>query len=326
MRRDWRRHAGTADRGMMLRWCANRVSRSFRSMQKVAIGRPRTDSDGCRRYRPMEFSFDTRVHFLTQETGLYEPAIAAQWENNKRLIREELIHQYGADSYEEKLADFIALGAAPWSVFARHNLFLKHIRTSFVAGAYYASLVAAGSLAERILNQLVVTLRGDFETHPATAKVSKKDSFQNWHTPLTALRNWGVIDHDVEQEFRKLSELRNQAAHYDSRLPLDGTDARGASLDAVILMQGIIGSIFAPHGGPPVYIEGIPGQSFIAFERETDPLIKHFFIPVCALVSPNYEWRHIGNGAGETYDDEAYHERYPSLSDSDFAAHLTGAR
>lgn len=271
----------------------------------------------------MEFSFDTRVHFLTQETESYEPAIAAQWENNKRLIREELIHQYGADSYEQKLKDFIVLGAAPWSVIARHNLFLKHIRNSFVAGGYYASLVAAGALAERILNQLVVTLRGDFESHPTTAKVFKKDSFQNWHTPLTALRDWGVIDHDVQEEFRKLGELRNQASHFDPRLPLDGTDARDAALDAVSLVQSIVGSIFAPHGGPPVYIADIPGQSFIALEREADPLIKHFFVPVCALVSPNHEWRHVGNGAGETFDDETYHERYPSLSDSDFAAHLT---
>lgn len=294
-------------------------------MQKVDLGRPRADTDGCRRYRPMAFSFDTRVHFLTQDTNSYEPVIAAQWEEDKRRLREELIHQYGGDSYGQKLEDFVALGSAPWSVTARHNLFLKHIRTSFVAGAYYASLVAAGALGERILNQLVVTLRGDFESHPATAKVAKKSSFQNWHTPLRSLQDWGVIDREVEQEFRKLGELRNQALHFDSRLPLDGTDARAAALDAVTLVQSIIGSIFAPHGGPPVYIAGTPGESFIAIERETDPLIKRFFIPICALVSPDHQWRHVSNGAGETFDDETYHERFPSLSDSEFAAHLTGA-
>ena len=105
-------------------------------MQKVTLGRARTDSDGCRRYLPIEYSFDTRATFLTQDTTSYEPQIAAQWHNNQRLIREELLHQFGGDSYEQKLKDFIALGPAPWSVMARHNRFLNHVRTSFVAGAY----------------------------------------------------------------------------------------------------------------------------------------------------------------------------------------------
>lgn len=295
-------------------------------MQKVTLGGPRTASDGCRRYRPMEFSFDTRVHFLTQDTASYAPEIAAQWENSKRLIREELLHQYGAGLYEQKLEDFIALGAAPWSVIARHNLFLNHIRTSFVAGAYYASLVAAGALGERILNQLVVTLRTDYQSRDSTAKVMKKDSFQNWHMPLAALRDWGVIDGAIHHKFRELGALRNQASHFDSRLPLDGTNARAAALEAVTQVQSIIGDIFTPHGGPPVYIAGTEGQGFIALDRESDPLIKHFFIPVSALVSPDYQWRHVGDGAGETFDDETYQERHPTLSDAEFAEHLAGRR
>ncbi|MCV7060072.1 hypothetical protein H7I76_05310 [Mycolicibacterium vaccae] len=272
----------------------------------------------------MEFSFDTRATLLTQDTTSYEPEIAAQWHNNQRLIREQLIHLFGADSFERKLEDFIALGPAPWSVIARHNLFLNHIRMSFAVGAYYASLVAAGALGERILNQLVITLRNDYQSHPATARVAKKDSFQNWHTMLTALSGWGVVGADVRKKFEDLCDLRNKASHYDSRLTLDGTDARPEALEAVRLAQSIISSIFAPHGGPPVYIDGIVGQSFIAREREDDPLIKHFFIPASVLVSPQHEWHHVGDGAGVMLDDADLPFRHPELSDVEFANHVAG--
>lgn len=63
---------------------------------------------------------------------------------------------------------------------------------SFATGAHCASLVAAGALGERILNQLVISLRSDYHSHPATARVANKDSFQNWHTMLSALGEWGV--------------------------------------------------------------------------------------------------------------------------------------
>lgn len=123
----------------------------------------------------------------------------------------------------------------------------------------------------------------------------------------------GRIDADVKRTFRELGELRNKASHYDSRLALEGTDARAVVLEAVTLAQSIISSIFAPHGGPPVYIADVVGQSFIVKDREADPLIKHFFIAASVLVSPDHGWRHVGDGAGVTLDDETYHLRYPHL-------------
>jgi hypothetical protein len=149
----------------------------------------------------MHYSFDTRALILAEDTQAYDPAIAEQAEANKRLVREGLIHGYGADDYERKIGDFAALGPAAWSVVARHNVFLQHIRIAFVAGGYYASLVASGTLGERILNQLILTMRADFTCHPATEKVVKKGSFENWPPAVKVLYDWGVIDADTEKQF-----------------------------------------------------------------------------------------------------------------------------
>lgn len=41
------------------------------------------------------------------------------------------IHQFGAESYEQKIQNFEDLGAAPWSVVALHNIYLAQVRAAF---------------------------------------------------------------------------------------------------------------------------------------------------------------------------------------------------
>ena len=52
------------------------------------------------------------------------------------------------------------------------------------------------------------------------------------------------------------------------------------------MIQTVVEAIFTPIGGPPRFIDGTEGEYFIARDRENDPLVRRFYIPVCALVSP----------------------------------------
>ena len=85
--------------------------------------------------------------------------------------------------------------------------------------------------------------------------------------------------------------------------------------------QGCGTYLYANRG--PAQIHGRhSGQSFIARQREQDPLIKHFYVPASVLVSPAYVAKPTDNG-WVVYDDEHYHTRHPELSDEDFARHLS---
>jgi hypothetical protein len=267
----------------------------------------------------MKYTFDTTARVLTLPTETYPPEIAAQWNEIQGKLRVDLIYKFGVVEHERKLEDFTALGADAWSIIALHNRFLQHARVSFIAGAYYASLVASCALGERILNQLFVTLRADF---PPTADTYRRESFDDWAPAIKLLREWGVIDDATRREYKKLGELRNKALHFDPRLPLDGTDAREEALTAYQLIRTIVEYLFTPIGGPPRFIDGIEGQSFIALDQEKEPLIRRFSIPVCVLVSPNHICKSQPDGSDETYDDETYQDRFATLTDSEFATHL----
>ncbi len=139
-------------------------------MQPVQRGHQRTEADACRRYMPNgAIWFDTRALVLTDAiTPDLNPEIVAQQEENRRQVRIGPIHEFGNAEHERKIADFGGLGAAPWSVIDRHNLFMQQIRDAFALGAYYPSLVGACALGERLLNELVIRLRDCYSEHPAT--------------------------------------------------------------------------------------------------------------------------------------------------------------
>lgn len=157
-------------------------------MVAVELGRQRTPSDGCRRYRPLSVTFDTRPVVLAQTIeDHWEPRVKEQWRTNQRFIREGLLHEFGVEDGDRKIADFLAVGPAPWSVSAMHNLVLAEVRRAFVGGAYYPALLGAAGLGERILNQLMLELRDDFSEHAATARVAGKGSVDNWTVLIQVL-------------------------------------------------------------------------------------------------------------------------------------------
>jgi hypothetical protein len=300
-------------------------------MIPAPLGRERTADDGCRRYLPLHFTFDTRNRFLDSEDQEcdWEPEIREQWRLGRRQITVGLVNQLGAGNFDSKFADYRALGVSPLSVVALHNLFLDQIRNAFAAGAYYPALVGSGALGERLLNQLVIVLRGDYQDHPATTpEIASRKSFAKWGQCTEALAGWRVLSDELVDDFSRLERLRHRAVHYNAGL--DNTDAREAAITAVHLVQAIIEKLFPPLGGPPRFIEGTTGHTFLSLDSETQPLVRHFYLPASVLVSPRFEMRPMQREDGspwfDVHDDGGYQARYPTLDDAEFAKHRNDIR
>jgi hypothetical protein len=123
-----------------------------------------------KRYRIVAIDFDTRANVLNAPIGEgWEPANRALWEQNKAIIRNGLVHQYGALDFEHKFERFVTLGAAPFSVVAFHNAFLRQARSAFVIGAFYPALTAACALGERVLNTLCAPSETTFRARQSTS-------------------------------------------------------------------------------------------------------------------------------------------------------------
>jgi hypothetical protein len=284
-------------------------------MQEAELGRERTPSDGCRRYRPVQYTFDTRMRFLEVKIeDDWEPAVIEQWKKHQEQVQQGILAQFGPINGERKIEDFMELEAAPFSVIAQHTEFLHQTRLSFVAGAYYPCLTASGALGERILNQLIVTMRADF---PKSRKVTVPQSFDDWDSAVGILRDdWGALDTETAKAFLKLKKLRNNAVHYSP--DLDGTNARTQALEATTVLQGIITALFSPIGPSPWLLNGVPGEFYIARDKEAHPVVKHFFIPASVLISPNHTWL----PGDSVVDDETYQLTRPDdLTDDAFIDH-----
>ena len=271
-------------------------------------------------------SFNTQAHILTMEINPgWDPEIIAQHEQNRSNARMRLIHEFGNADHDRKITDYAELGAAPWSVVDQHNVFMGQVRDAFAFGAYYPALVGACALGERLLNELVIRLRGSYVSHPATVKVAKQATFNDWILCIEALFEWGVIDDPLATKFNDLRKFRNRSVHYGKHLV--GSDARDDALKAVLLVQGIVQDLFRPHGGPPQFIAGVTGHSFLALDSEGQPFIREFILPASVLVSPNF--RMVFNdemGWFDVFDDDTYEDEFPTLTDAEFAEHRNKPR
>lgn len=283
------------------------------------LGAERGPGDGSRRYTPIAFTFDTRAlmfNIATEGPDVASETAALNLANQARM-REVVIHEFGAADYEQKIRNFIDVGAAPWSVAALHNIFMAQVRQAFTLGAYYPALVGAVALGERVLNHLVLTLRDEYAGHPATKHVAGKESFDGWEKCIRTLEAWDVISDDVKSEYRALEKARHDAVHY--RTTLDDSDSRDAALHAIKLLGAAIEKIFNPHGSGQHYFTGPMGRSYIRLASEQDPFIRRFILPVCALVTPIFRFVASGNDL-EVYDDPAYGADTEPLTDEQFVA------
>lgn len=239
---------------------------------------------------------------------------------NQLQIREGLQAEFGTIDAEAKLDNYRAMGPAPWSVVFEHSALLREIRNAFAHGDFYPALVGASALGERLLHQLVLALRGDYITHPATTKAVKSGNLKNeWSTLIDVLHGWGVLDGGTADAYRDLERRRHAAVHFDPRPEAVG---RESALAALLDLQQIVQRVFAPHGGPPRYIDGVSGNSFLSIKAEQDPIVRRIFIPNCALVSPAHrmEADESSPGVWRVYDYDGYD--CAPLSDEEFAARI----
>lgn len=292
-------------------------------MEPIELGRERDDEDGCRRYRPIEVSFDLTIRTLTQEVGEdWEEPIRKQWFANQAGIRESLLHRFGVADYEAKIENYIALDVAPISIVSTHNDILNQCRHAFVMHYYYPALLGVAGLGERILNELILTLRGDFKSSEHYKKVYNKGSIDDWDLATNILKDWDVVSAETAAMFGKLKKLRNESIHYQNQnLHLS---ARNEALAAIQLIQSIVENVFSPYKLAANHVFHADNIMFFTRSAEDVPLIRRFFLPASALVSPRHTFAFVGRTGHVTVEDDVeYQAADPdkhALTDEEFAA------
>lgn len=286
-------------------------------MEVTNTGKQRTADDGCKRYRAVNMSFDLRARWLSfpipDDEGK-EGRLEAQ-----RGIREGLIFEYGIDHHEQKIKNFIEVDVAPSSVLSVHNELLAQLRGAFIGGAYYPALVGAGALGERLLNEIFLTLRKYFITHPATKDVRNKKSIDNWMKLIGILREWDAISEAVATDFQELLSIRNPTVHFG--IPdLHVTGGRAEALKAILILQKIIAQLFPAMEASDFFIQHPQGFLYLKRESEDLPFVKEFLIPSCVLVSPQNEYRDYATENMTVVDNAEFNQDYgiDELSDVDF--------
>ncbi len=278
---------------------------------------------GRRRHLSWGMDFDSRAHSL-------DPNIPEEWDEQvKELHRENLVsaragmaREFGEQAIDAKIENFVAMGAKPFSVLAHHNALFHQVRPAFVIGAYYPALVGACALGERILNHLVLDMRGHFTGTRAYPKVHAKKSFDDWRVPIDALENWNILLPQAVTEFRALMNLRHRSIHFN---PSTTQNLREHALAAVVHMRTIIEQQFASHALRPWFIPNTIGQIFIRKDWESNPYVQAYYLPNCPFVGPLFGmapgprgWQfydQADNGDGEWSDEEfaaAYNDRDPA--------------
>lgn len=265
-----------------------------------------------KRFRVIQFDFDTRVHTLKRDIpDHWDEQVKELHRQNREGTERELLFEFGELAAEQKRQNFIDLGPKPLSILAFHNRFLEQIRVAFVMGAYYPALTGACALGERILNHLVRTLREEFRDTPEYKGVYKKESFDGWDLAINALEAWDVLLPDVVIEFRNLRDLRNEAIHF--RPEVDEND-RVLALGAIKSLKAIVGNQFCGFGSQPWFITGVPGESYIKKAWEERPFVRRVYLPNCAAVGPRHSVE--GDMPWTIKDDNAYEDR--KLTDEEF--------
>jgi len=266
-----------------------------------------------KRYRVLTLDFDSRATVLKQEIKEdWEPKVKALWRKNKIQIQEGLLSEYGPYGGFEKIRNFVELGAAPWSIIAFHNKFLGQLRRAFVIGAYYPALTATCALGERILNQLIRSLRDDYSSTPEYKKVQGKESFDNWELAIETLVNWDVLLPNVAEACRKLMRLRHRSLHFN---PETEDNDRSSALGAIRELSMIIEGQFAGIGAKPWYIPGTKGATFVKKSYESAPFVRKIILPNCRLVG-HLHILEIKDDIWRVHDEHEYEEK--EITDEEF--------
>lgn len=274
-----------------------------------------------RRYRTVPGDFDTRCCFLEPPGVGWEEEVRTLHIASQTRIIAGLKHEFGAQDFDRKVADFTAIGVKPFSVQTYHNSFFDQIRRAFVQGAYYPALVGACALGERILNHLVLDLRDDYAHTPEHETIATQKTLSSWTQMVSALKAWGVIDSEVYNLFRTLARLRHRSIHFN---PETYQNTRDDALRAIETLRDILDGQFAAFGPQRWYIPGTLGACFVAKAYEHNPFVRKFIVPSSAYVGPLHnmkvgpdgEWQFV-DWPPETYGvDELTDEEFKDMFNS----------
>lgn len=247
-----------------------------------------------KRYLVFPQDFDTRAYALEEEKESWEERPRQLHRENKRKLLEQLERELGSHDFDAKVARFKEIGISPFSMVSFHNRFFAEVRQAFIVGSYYPALTGACALGERMLNHMLLTLRDEFRHTTEYKRVYRKKSFDDWGLAINTLKAWGVLDDTLEAEFIALKELRNKSIHFNHETYANANDD---SLNAIRIISEIISLRFGFFRKEHTWgIEGTRGAQFIKKEFETDPFIKHFYIPKCPLVGPYYAVNFLKEG------------------------------
>jgi hypothetical protein len=122
--------------------------------------------------------------------------------------------------------------------------------------------------------------------------------------------------------FERLRRLRHDAVHYN--VPTLDVAAREEALDALQILQQIIGRLFHPNLDDHL-IPGIAGADYLRLDAEEQPFVRRFFIPASVLVSPEHEW--VSGDPVTVLDQTDYgaSEGITALADYEFAERIGAA-
>jgi hypothetical protein len=277
--------------------------------------------NNMKRFRVVNIDFDSRATILNTEIREeWDERIKQSMKDNKKIIKESLVCEYGIIHCREKEKRFIDIGASPFSFISFHNKFLRQIRSAYVVGSFYPSLTGACALGERILNHLIIELRNDFNKTEEYKRVRKQKSFDNWQLVIDTLEKWGGLLSEVAEMFRELKKIRTEAIHF--RPEIEDDEARMA-LEAILTLSKIITGQFAIIGNQPWFIQSIYSAGYIKKKYESDPFVKRIVLPNCVLVGPYHSVEKEDRGM-KIKDDYEYEDR--EISDDEFARMLGDSR
>ncbi len=84
------------------------------------------------------------------------------------------------------------------------------------------------------------------------------------------------------------SRIRNRAVHFNADADTDGND-RALALEAIGVLDRIVGAQFPVIGTQPWFIPDTPGESYIRLASESDPFIQKVYLPNCLQVGPCHQ-------------------------------------
>lgn len=225
-----------------------------------------------KRYRFLTNTFIDFSRNLFKDNNL--PTIFIQQE--KERLKQELSLKYGQLDIENKVNRYLEFDSPNMCIIVEYLKMLHEISDSYVFGNYYPSLTGACSLGERIFNIIILRLRSYYKHHKLYKEVYSKKSFQDWDKAINVLSQWGIIDNDLERDYRRLAALRNESIHFGNI-----NDIKKSSLDALRIVMTITDKLFGLTND--IYF-WCPGEIYVKQIKESKPFVREFILPKCILL------------------------------------------